>query len=48
MIRRFKVMGKDGFNFKSLYWPIAFINGLCFGCVVVRKISQYWEDGPMD
>ncbi len=48
MNRRFKVMGKSGFNFKSMYWPIAFINGLFFGGLALRKIRQYWEGGPMD
>ncbi len=43
-----KFSSKKGFNFKSLYWPMAFVNGLFFGGMALRKIRQYWEGGPTD
>ncbi len=36
------------FNFDSLAVPMAFINGLFFGGLALRKIRQYWEGGPRD
>lgn len=35
-------------RFENLAVPMAFINGLFFGGYALRKIRQYWEDGPMD
>jgi hypothetical protein len=47
MRRHYKANNK-GFQFGSMAIPIAFINGLFFGGYALRKIRQYWEDGPMD
>lgn len=48
MRRRFGIRKKKGFQFSSMAVPVAFINGLFFGGLALRKIRQYWEGGPMD
>ncbi len=47
-MRRHRVIDNRKFNFGSMAIPVAFINGLFFGGLALRKIRQYWEGGPMD
>jgi len=46
--RSFRSKNNHKIHYGAMAIPVAFINGLFFGGLALRKIRQYWEGGPMD